>query len=468
MDISVIQGGMGVGVSDWRLARAVARHGGLGVVSATALGTVMARRLQDGDPGGDYRRALSACPLPEVAERVLAKWYRREGRAGAPYRQVPMFTVSPTKGLEQLNLLANFAEVWLAKEGHEGMVGVNHLTKILLPVASGLYGAMLAGVDVVIMGAGIPSQVPATLDRLARNEPVALAVDVDGPSTGDPVQLHFDPARYGVTSPLKRPKFLAIVSSVALATFLARDDATRPDGLVVEAPCAGGHNAPPRGALQLDDRGQPVYGPRDAVNTDALQKLGLPFWLAGGQAEPGAVPRAQERGAAGVQIGTAFAYCDESGLSGQLKTAVLDKARRGDVSVFTDPKASPSGYPFKVVELEGTLSDDAKYTERERVCDVGMLRTVVRQDDGRIAYRCPSEPVDAYVRTGGDAADTVGRKCLCNALLADVELGQLRGDDVELPLVTSGDDVRGIVRYLDGEGAGYSAADVIDKVLLLA
>ena len=58
----IIQGGMGVGVSNWRLANAVSSRGQLGVVSGTALDVVLARRLQDGDPGGHMRRAL-AVPL---------------------------------------------------------------------------------------------------------------------------------------------------------------------------------------------------------------------------------------------------------------------------------------------------------------------------------------------------------------------------------------------------------------------
>ncbi len=63
----LIQGGMGVAVSDWRLARAVSEAGHLGVVSGTALDAVMARRLQLGDPGGHIRRALAAFPVPEAA-----------------------------------------------------------------------------------------------------------------------------------------------------------------------------------------------------------------------------------------------------------------------------------------------------------------------------------------------------------------------------------------------------------------
>lgn len=63
----LIQGGMGVAVSDWRLARAVSEAGHLGIVSSTALDAVMARRLQLGDPGGHIRRALAAFPVPEAA-----------------------------------------------------------------------------------------------------------------------------------------------------------------------------------------------------------------------------------------------------------------------------------------------------------------------------------------------------------------------------------------------------------------
>ena len=68
----IIQGGMGVGVSGWQLARAVSRTGQLGVVSGAALDAVFVRRLQSGDAGGHLRRALGEFPYPDVAERVPA------------------------------------------------------------------------------------------------------------------------------------------------------------------------------------------------------------------------------------------------------------------------------------------------------------------------------------------------------------------------------------------------------------
>ena len=63
----VIQGGMGIAVSSWQLAREVSLAGQLGVVSGTALDGVLARVLQDGDPGGHRRRAMAHFPSPAMA-----------------------------------------------------------------------------------------------------------------------------------------------------------------------------------------------------------------------------------------------------------------------------------------------------------------------------------------------------------------------------------------------------------------
>src|SRR5208337_3789940 len=87
----VIQGGMGAGVSDWRLAKAVSLTGQLGVVSSTALDTIFARRLQDGDPGGHMRRGLAMFPFPAMAARILEKHFIAGGRPlTSPYRLTPM------------------------------------------------------------------------------------------------------------------------------------------------------------------------------------------------------------------------------------------------------------------------------------------------------------------------------------------------------------------------------------------
>ena len=129
--------------------------------------------------------------------------------------------------------------------------------------------------------------------------------------------------------------------------------------------------------------------------------------------------------------------------------------------VFTDPLASPTGFPFKVVDVEGTLSDPGLYAARERVCDLGYLREPYWRSEGFVGYRCAAEPVDDFVGKGGTVADTEGRKCLCNGLAATVGLAQVRGDAVERHLVTAGADVIRISDFA-AEGADtYSAADVV-------
>jgi nitronate monooxygenase len=465
----LIQGGMGVAVSDWRLARAVSEAGHLGVVSGTALDAVMARRLQLGDGGGHIRRALAAFPVPEAAERILARYFVAGGK-GADQRFKPtlMKRDRPSRNLRDLLVAANFVEVYLAKEGHPGLVGINYLEKLQAPTLPSLYGAMLAGVDYVLMGAGIPRAIPAVLDRLAEGLPVEMKLDVKESGREDDFRTRFDPATVmndGV-SPVKRPAFLAIVSSHVLAVMLARRIEVPVDGFIVEAPTAGGHNAPPRGTLQLNEAGEPIYGDRDVPDLAVLRELGLPFWLAGGYAEPGRVREALELGAAGVQVGTAFAYCEESGFDSEVKRRVLELSRQAQARVFTDPLASPSGFPFKVVPLEGTLSDSEVYGKRTRICDLGYLRTAYRKDDGKIGWRCPAEPVDDYVRKGGAAEDTVGRKCLCNSLMANVGLGQIQRQGApELTLITSGDDVSDVARFLPPGADSYTAVDVIRHLL---
>ncbi len=461
----IIQGGMGIAVSDWRLARAVSRLGQLGVVSGTAIDSVLVRRLQDGDPGGHVRGAMATFPIPGVATQVLARFFRPEGRApGTPYELLPMYRKTVSRTREALTILAAFVEVHLARDGHDGPVGINLLTKIQLPTLALLYGAMLAGVDFVLMGAGIPREIPSAIDRLLEHQPASLRFELVGASTESPELLQFDPRRYwdGPAPTLKRPRFLPIVASNSLATMLARKGGGKIDGFVVEGPTAGGHNAPPRGETTFNARGEPIYGARDEVDLAKLGELGLPFWVAGGMGSAAHLRAARAAGAAGIQVGTLFAFCDESGLDPALRTAVLARAARGDVDVLTDPQASPTGYPFKVVEWG---ENPAGPGARERVCDLGYLRVAYRTAEGGIGYRCASEPIDAYVQKGGTVEETAGRRCLCNSLMANIGMAQVRdGGHLEPPLLTSGDDLRSIAAFLAGR-THYAAADVIHALL---
>lgn len=465
----IIQGGMGVGVSTWRLARAVSSCGQLGVVSGTAIDQILARRLQDGDPGGDMRRALDRFPCQAMAARVRDGFFIRGGKAAAAaYRTLPLWSREPARELLELCVVANFAEVWLAKEGHRHPVGINYLEKIQLPHLPSLFGAMLAGVDYVLMGAGIPLKIPGVLDAFARLEPAHYPLHVTGALPEDDNTMTFVPRDFttSVNTSLKRPRFLAIVASNTLAATMMRRANGRVDGLVVEGPTAGGHNAPPRGKLTLNEHGAPVYGDRDRVDLEALRGLGVPFWLAGGYGDPAAVRAAVTAGAAGVQVGTAFAFCAESGLRDDLKHAICASVRRHDVRVLTDALASPTGFPFKVVQAAGTIAEPGVYEARARICDLGYLREAYRRADGSIDYRCPAEPINVYVSKGGERSETVGRKCICNALVATGGHPQMRaGRHVEAPIVTSGDDLPGIERFMPAGAAAYRAADVVETLL---
>lgn len=469
----IIQGGMGIAVSNWRLAKSVASKGQLGVVSSTAIDLVMIRVLQRGDPDGAMRRALAAFPDQGLAIRILDRYFVEGGKAAdQPYASKPTVGDRPARFTEQLVMVSNFCEVYLAKEGHDGLVGINCLHKIQTPILAGVFGAMLAGVDVVIVGAGIPIELPKVLDGLSKGEPVEFAVHVHGATKGADHKLSFDPR--GIVSediiPEKRPLFFPIVSSVTLASVMVKKSGGIIDGLIVEAPSAGGHNAPPRGKTQYNEVGEPIYGSRDEVDLDAIKALGVPFWLAGSYASPEKLAGARAAGAEGVQLGTIFAFAEESGLRADLKSSAIEQCQHGSPNVFRDPVASPTGFPFQVLSIPGTLSEEAVYRERNRTCDLGYLREAYEKEDGSLGWRCRAEDPEAFVKKGGDIDETVGRKCLCNSLMANVGLGQLRrqGDGEmaeELPLVTCGGDLSSVSLLTSEKKLSYTASDVLDFML---
>ncbi len=465
----IIQGGMGAGVSNWRLANAVSRLGQLGVVSGTALDQILARRLQDGDPGGHMRRGLDAFPFSAMAERIWQRYYIAGGKSErTPYLPVPRHAKDNPRALIELDIVSNFVEVFLAREGHKHPVGINYLEKIQTAHLSTIYGAMLAGVGTVIMGAGIPLKIPGLLDGYVEHREAEYTIHVTGALDADDTTAHFNPRDYMECElgPLARPNFFAIVSSNTLATTMVKKANGRVDGLVVEMKTAGGHNAPPRGKMQLSNAGEPIYGERDAIDIAKLCELGVPFWLAGGYGHPEKLREALTQGAAGVQVGTAFEFAEESGLREDYKRALLQKAIAGEANVFTDPLASPTRFPFKVACLRGTGSEPDIYAARPRICDLGFLHEPYRTPEGTIGYRCAAEPASLYVAKGGSADDSAGRKCLCNALLANIGYPQVRnGSRTEQGIVTAGDDLVNVPLFLPPGQSTYTAADVVAKLL---
>ena len=174
-EVKLIQGGMGIYVSNWRLAKAVAMEKpGMtaGTVSGTALDVVYVRLLQLGDPGGHVRRALAAFDAQfgiAIGRKICDRYFIDGGKAPtARYKSAPMQIVHTQNrsdaiplpvqlevpvaltlddDIVELLIATGFAEVWLAKEGHEGNIFINFLKKIDVPLIYVMYGAMLAGVD---------------------------------------------------------------------------------------------------------------------------------------------------------------------------------------------------------------------------------------------------------------------------------------------------------------------------------
>ena len=326
---------------------------------------------------------------------------------------------------------------------------------------------MLANVDYVFVGAGIPNEIPGIIDRLTKHLDVSLKISVEETSAADVFRINFNPQSFfrKKVPTLKRPQFIPIISSATLAKMMYKKASGEINGFVVETHSAGGHNAPPRGKLILTEKGEPLYGNRDEIEIEKIKAIGLPFWLAGSWGSPEKLSKALSIGAQGIQVGTAFAFCKEAGLSEQLKKRVIQNILQGNASVFTDANASPTGFPFKVLSLKDTLSEKDDYLRRNRICDLGFLRHLYMKSNGSIGYRCPAEPINAYIKKGGKPERTKNKKCHCNALLSNLGLGQIREDGyIENALITAGKDILSITRILKNNDS-YTAKDVIDWLL---
>lgn len=462
----IIQGGMGAGVSDWKLAKAVATKGGIGVVSGTALDVILTRRLEQGDIDGHMRRALAAFPDQKIASSIISRYYRPEGNADThDFSNLPMWHLNTDNSeIEKLTVVANFVQIWLAKENHAGKVGINLLEKITLPNPAAIYGAMLADVDYIMMGAGIPIEIPGLLDSYAKGEGASIHVPVEETEKDEKYTLSFNPAVVLESPPssLKRPAFIAIVSSYVLAVTMATRATGKVDGIVVENNTAGGHNAPPRGVLTLDDNGEPLYGAKDSVDYAKMTGLSIPFWVGGSYSNETSLEKAHEEGALGIQVGTLFAFCTESGILPELRRKFLETVKQGTAKVFTHPRISPTGYPFKMGMLSGTLSENSIFKLRKRVCNVGFLSTLFKSNDGKIDRRCPAENEAVFARKGGNTSLSTDARCLCNALLANIGLGMKYASGyLEAPLLTVGSHIESLKKLIDRFGLEYSAFDVL-------
>ena len=461
----IIQGGMGVNISSPELAKMVSKLGQQGTISGTALEWVMVRSLQMGDPGEHFRRVLAGFPFPDMVKEIMNKFYVIGGiPKNTPFKGIPHVGFNPSNLFIALLICSNFAVVRLAKEGHDNPISINYLEKIALPHVHALYGAILGGVDIITMGAGIPLQIPPLISDIVEGNECTYSIPVSGTNIRSS-SVNFSPEQFFGEKPknLKKPKFLPIISSNLLANlFLKKSPEGSVDGFVVEEPTAGGHNAPPRrmdpGALP---GAPPVYGQKDVIDYDEMSKLGIPFWIGGSHASPEKLRYAKSVGAAGIQAGSIFALAEESGMVPELRTRLRKLGYDGEVNIRTDSRISPTGFPFKVAELEGSIAENTVYNDRVRVCNKGLLVTPYEKEGDRIGYRCSAEPEDKFTKKGGNPVELAGRGCLCNGLLATAGFG----DSVEPPIITLGDDLSFLPILMKHNADTYYAKDVINYLL---
>jgi NAD(P)H-dependent flavin oxidoreductase YrpB (nitropropane dioxygenase family) len=337
-----------------------------------------------------------------IGQKIIDRYFIAGGKApDARFKSAPMQIlhaqsgVPPATGVagdpshvplqldaETIELLiaTGFAEVWLAKEGHSGNIFINFLNKIEVPLMFVMYGAMLAGVDGVVVGAGNPDGLAARCSHLANHQAVTKNLAMLYQEAGEAFTITFDPQQVAAgaftKTPLKRPAFLAIVALEGLVQALAASASEAPDGFIIEHHTAGGHNANPVGPLHLDATGQPIYSRLDDPDLAAIRNVGLPFWMAGGYGSHAQLLAAQAAGATGVQTGSVFALAEESGMGPDFRSAIFKQLRQGtdDAALVHTTMFSPTGFSFKVVQLQHTLADQDVYASRRRICDIGLLQ----------------------------------------------------------------------------------------------
>ncbi|WP_085317974.1 NAD(P)H-dependent flavin oxidoreductase [Derxia lacustris] len=274
--LPIVQGGMGVGVSAHRLAGTVAAAGGVGTLSSVDL-----RRLHP-----DLMAATRTLPPGEGAKTAI----------------------------DAANLVAIEREITAARALSQGrgLLAIN-VMRAISAYAAHVKHALECGIDAVVVGAGLPLDLP----DLAAEHPKALLVPI-----------------------------LSDARGVALVVKKWERKRRMPDAIVIEHPgLAAGH----LGAARVADVNDPRFDfERVIPETVAfLRSAGLeqvPVIAAGGVRNHADIARLQALGAAGVQLGTPFAVTQEADAAPEFK-AVLAGARPEDVVEFV----SVAGLPARAV-----------------------------------------------------------------------------------------------------------------------
>jgi nitronate monooxygenase len=360
--LPIVQGGMGVGISAHRLAGSVAKLGALGTISSV-----------------DLRRHHAD---------LMAQTSKSRDKAL----------------IDSINLIALDREIKAAKELSEGkgMIAVN-IMRAVSDYASYVKQSCESGADAVVVGAGLPMDLP----ELVADHPQVALIPI-----------------------------LSDVRGIALILKKWMRKNRLPDAIVIENPRhAAGH----LGAAKIEDVDQPHFAfPVVLEGTLALfQELGIereriPLIVAGGVNSHEQVRELFAMGASGVQLGTAFAVTEEGDAHINFKK-VLAEAKPEDIVTFM----SCAGLPARGVRtpwLENYLEKEAK------------LQRIAKPKDCTVGFDCLQQCGwrDGLAKAGQFCIDTQ----LAFALKGDIKRGLFfRGAD-KLPFGSEIKSVRALIEFL--------------------
>lgn len=289
----VVQGGMGVGVSASRLAGTVASYGGIGTLSSVDL-----RRLH-----------------PDLMEQT--GHLKDDTAKGA---------------IDGANFEALDREIRRAREIAQGrgMIAVN-VMRALGQYEGYVKQALASGVDALVVGAGLPLDLP----DLARDHPEVALIPI-----------------------------LSDARGVQLIVRKWEKKGRLPDAIVIEHPrLAGGH----LGAARVSDLKDRRFD-FDVVLPEVkaffqASRIDIPLIAAGGVSSHADIERLQRLGATAVQLGTAFAVTEECDADRAFKE-VLAGAKPEDLVEFISVAGLPARavrtpWLDKYLRLEARLQEHA-------------------------------------------------------------------------------------------------------------
>lgn len=358
----IVQGGMGIGVSAHRLAGTVASLGGMGTISSVDL-----RRHHP-----DLMAQTENSKDKELINRV--------------------------------NLIALDREIQAAKElaNGAGAVAVN-IMRAVSEYANYVRQSCISGADAVVVGAGLPMDLPEITADFPKVALIPILSDVRG---------------------------------IALVLKKWMRKGRLPDAIVIEHPrYAGGH----LGAPKPEDINDPRFvmetvltGTKELLKELGLENENIPLIAAGGINTHEKVRELISHGASAVQFGTAFAVTQEGDADIKFKRT-LAEAKPEDIVTFM----SVAGLPARAVKTPWL----ANYLEKEE-----KLQSKAKEKKCLVAFDCLQQCGlrDGLAKAGQFCIDTQ----LSFALKGDVKRGLFFRGSEPLPFGSAIRSVSDLMHYL--------------------